>query len=92
MNRLEMIKQSVNKIQGNDLFRETMKKSNMQFVKDCNRKIAKIKAKEDRKLAKEMDALNENYNDVDAKTARKIADDTVGETYRETTRFDNEWN
>lgn len=90
--RLDMIKNAVNKVQGNLELRAQQAKVNARFIADCNKKIAKIKAKAERKLDKELAALDENYNEVDRKTARKIADAYVGDTYRETTKFDNEWN
>ena len=90
--RLAMIKNAANKIQGNLELRAQQAKVNARFIADCNKKIAKIKAKQEAKLAKELDALDENYNEVDAKTARKIANSCVGDIYRETTKFDNEWN
>lgn len=90
--RLDMIKNAVNKVQGNLELRAQQAKVNARFIADCNKKIAKIKAKAERKLDKELAALDENYNEVDTKTARKIADSYVGDIYRETTKFDNEWN
>jgi hypothetical protein len=92
MTRLEMIRNAAIKIQGNPEFRATMQKANQRFIQDCHRKIAKIKAKQERQLDKELAALDENYNAIDIKVARHIADETVGEIYRETTKFDNEWN
>ena len=92
MDRIDMIRKAAQKIQGNPEFRATMNKSNKRFIEDCNRKIAKIRAKQERQLEKELAELDENYNAVDIKVARRIADDTVGEIYRETTKFDNEWN
>ena len=92
MNRIEMIKNAVHKIQGNPEFRASMKKANQRFIQDCEKKIARIEAKQERQLDKELEALDENYNAVNFKVARRIADDTVGETYRETVKFDNEWN
>lgn len=49
----------------------------------------KRKAKEDAFDA-EMDRLNENYNEWT--DASKYADQYYGETMRETTKFDNDWN
>ena len=92
MTRLEMIKNAVNKVQGNPEFKAQMKKINQKFIKDCEKKIARLKAKQERQMEKELSELDENYNSVDVKTARTIADTAVGEIYRETTRFDNEWN
>lgn len=93
MNRMEMIKNAVQKIQGNQSeFRATMKKANQKFIDQAYKKIAKIKAKQERQAQKELEALDENYNHIDHKTARLVADTEVGEIYRETTRFDNEWN
>ena len=87
-----MIKNAVHKIQGNPELRAAQAKINKRFVKDCNAKIAKIKRREERKLEKEVEAMDENYNHVEPKVARAFADSLVGETYRETTKFDNEWN
>lgn len=92
MNRIEMIKNAVHKIQGNPEIRASMKKANQKFIRDCEKKIARIKAKQQRQLDKELEALDENYNAIDFKVARHIADETVGEIYRETVKFDNEWN
>lgn len=89
---IDLIRKAAEKVQAKAEFRATMNKSNKRFIEDCNRKIAKIRAKQERQLEKELAELDENYNAIDIKAARRIADDTVGEIYRETTKFDNEWN
>lgn len=92
MNRIEMIKQATYKIQGSPEFVASMKKANAKFIRDCQKKIAKLQAKADAKADKELEALDENYNHIMTKTAREIAEIEVGDTYRETIKFDNEWN
>ena len=92
MNRLDMIKNAVHKIQGNTEFRAAQAKINARFIKDCEAKIAKIKRRQDRQLERELEAMDENYNHVEPKVARAFAESLVGDVYRETTRFDNEWN
>jgi len=92
MNRLEMIKNAAYKIQGNPEFKASMKKANQRFIKDCQAKIARLEAKKLREEQKELDKMDENYNLFDIKTAKAIAETEVGETFRETTKFDNEWN
>jgi len=87
--RIAMIKAAVEKVQGG---REEQRKINAKFIKDCEKKIARIKARQERQAEKEMAELDENYNQIDIKQAKKIAIESVGETYFETTRFDNEWN
>lgn len=92
MDRIEMIKNAVHKIQGNPEFKSTMQKANARFIKDCQKKIDRIRAKQERQAEKELAELDENYNHLEPKIARQIADSVVGEIYRETTKFDNEWN
>jgi hypothetical protein len=90
--RLEMIKNAVHKIQGNPELRAAQAKINARFIKDCNAKIAKIRRRQERQLERELEAMDENYNHVEPKAARAFAESLVGEIYRETTKFDNEWN
>ena len=92
MNKLDMIKNAVHKIQGNPEFRAEQAKINKRFIKDCEAKIAKIKRRQDRQLERELEAMDENYNHVEPKAARAFAESLVGDVYRETTKFDNEWN
>ena len=49
MNRIEMIKQATYKIQGSPEFVTSMKKANAKFIRDCQKKIAKLQAKADAK-------------------------------------------
>jgi hypothetical protein len=90
--RLAIIKAAVNKVQGNLELRAQQAKSNAKVLKASNSKLMKIKSKAELKLDKELDGIDENYNDVDTKTARKIANESVGDTYRQTIKYDNEWN
>lgn len=89
MNRLDLIKNAVKNVNSK---KAAIRKANQKFVKDCERKIARLKAKAEREALKQLEALDEDYNQVDAKTAKVIADSAVGEIYRETVKFDNEWN
>ena len=43
-------------------------------------------------LERELEAMDENFNHVEPKAARAFAESLVGDIYRETTKFDNEWN
>ena len=88
--RLELIKAAAAKIEKRKAFKakQAVNASKVRRWSDVV-EAPKRKAKEDAFDA-EMDRLNENYNEWT--DASKYADQYYGETMRETTKFDNDWN
>lgn len=88
MNRIEIIKAAQEKINRRQTLVNKIKRSNRNAIGYSYLESVV----EDKKFFQELDALDENYNQIDPKTARAIAEIEVGETYRETLKYDNEWN
>ena len=89
MTRLEMIKAAAKKVEKEQAFKAKIKKKSRIARLNADSDIAKLVAKEkafDETIAK----LDENYNQWT--DSSKYAETYYGEIYRETTRFDNEWN
>lgn len=88
MNRLEMIKAAAEKVNRRNKFKgkSAIGKLTAAAAREYEARAAKEKA-----FDEEIDRLNDNthlyWND-----ASQFAEKQYGETYRETTKFDNEWN
>jgi len=87
MTRLEMIKAAAEKIERRKKFKG---KSAIGKLTAAASRELEARAEANRKFDEEIDRLNDNthlyWND-----ASKFAEKHYGETYRETTKFDNEW-
>ena len=90
MNRLEMIKAAAEKVNKQNAFRAKMKTKKKAVRKGAADDLVKF-AKKEAEFDKHIEKLNDNthmyWND-----ASQFSEKYYGDTYRETTKFDNEWN
>jgi len=88
--RLELIKAIAEKVQRRKAFAAKLKAQG-SVVRRWTDEVEKPKRKaKGDKFNAEMEAMNENHNEWT--DASKYAEEHYGETMRETTRFDNDWN
>lgn len=84
--RLALIKQVAEKRQAKANFKKRLQTKGIAPV----RKARSYVDSEDRAFRKKMDKLDENYNQWT--DASSYAKEYYGDVYRDTTRFDNDWN
>lgn len=90
MTRLEMIKAAAEKIERRKALAKKFGGTSIGKLTRAAETQLEARAAKEKKFDEEIDRLNDNthlyWND-----ASKFAEKYYGETYRETTKFDNEW-
>ena len=84
--RLAIIKAVAEKVKARNEFK-TKARASASLAKVMVKDIVKAK---DKKFAAALDKMDENHNHWT--DANKYAEQYYGEVYRDTTRYDNEWN
>jgi hypothetical protein len=87
--RLAIIKIAADRVAARNAFKTKAKKSAVKAIL-LAKPEKELKRKKEREFQDKIDAMDENHNHWT--DAPKYAKQYYGDVYRDTTKFDNEWN